>query len=362
MNATSLEAAESRTFSGSMYIFHAFDIGDDINFDKIEHARAITTVPKSWPKYFKNYHIPLTVELPHPHSDSHCISCNVHSFGAISLTYRIPFTDTLKNVRHDFNQIANHYLEQSVIDAKSIYRRINRFITKPHFFQTRSSYIVVQIDPQPDLDISELQKNYSGTIASTLRFETETLSEYQKNEILESAVGYFRGDLIIIDIDAAFLYDDEYEELLGLFEFANVQHLELRYFDRLLDQKLNQIYEGEVRRSPFSAYLPFLSIILADPIGQLGKLKADISVIIERLESSVKLAGEPYFSEVYELLVNKLDIKNWRDSIDRKLRIVEDVQKVYQNKIDTIREDMLSVLIIILIFIELVIGILHYMK
>jgi len=362
MQTATPDAVDSREFSGSIYIFHAFDIGDDVNFDRIEHTRAITTLPKSWPKYFKNYHIPLTVELPHPHSDSHCISCNVHSFGAISLTYRIPFTDTLKNVRRDFNHIANNYLEQSVIDAKSIYRRIHRFVTKPYFFQTRSSYIVMQIDPQADLDISELQRQYSGTIASTLRFETETLSEYQKNEILESAVGYFRGDLIIIDTDAAFLYDDEYEELIGLFEFANIQQLELRYFDRLLDQKLNQIYEGEVRRSPFTAYLPFLSLVMNDPIGQLGKLKADISVIIERLESSVKLAGEPYFSEVYELLVNKLDIKNWRDSIDRKLRIVEDVQRVYQNKVDSIREDMLSVLIIILIFIELVIGILHYMK
>ena len=28
-----------------------------------------------------------------------------------------------------------------------------------------------------------------------LRFETESLSEYQKNEILESAIGYYRGDL-----------------------------------------------------------------------------------------------------------------------------------------------------------------------
>ena len=42
------------------------------------------------------------------------------------------------------------------------------------------------------------------------------LSEYQKNEILETAIGYYRGDLIIIDTEAAFVYDDEYEDTLDL--------------------------------------------------------------------------------------------------------------------------------------------------
>ena len=101
---------------------------------------------------------------------------------------------------------------------------------------------------------------------------------------------------------------------------------------------------------------------MSDPIAKLGKLKADISVITERLESSVKLAGEPYLSELYEELVDKLDLKSWQDGINRKLKIIEDIQTVYQHKIDVNREDMLTILIIVLIFIELVIGILHYIN
>ena len=184
----------------------------------------------------------------------------------------------------------------------------------------------------------------------------------KKNSILDSAIGYFRGDLVIIDTDAAFVYDNEYEKILDLFEFANIQQLELRFFDRLLDQKLNTIYEGEVSHLPLRTYLPFLGIVTSDPIFQLGKLKVDISVITERLESSVKLAGEPYFSELYELLVDNLDLKNWREGIDRKLKIIEDVQTTYQHKIEVNREDILTVLIIVLIFIELIIGLLHYLN
>ncbi len=356
-------ANPSLTFSGNIFIFYAYDVGEDINLEKVEKTRAITKVPLSLPKYFKTYHVPLAVELPHPHGTSHCISCKIHSFGAISLTYKIPFHDTLENLRIDFNEIVNSYQEQSVIDAKSVFMRIRKTIAQPQFFQTSASYVVIQVNPQSDkINLADLQKEYGGFITSTLRFETETLSEFQKNEILDSAIGYFRGNLIVIDIDTSFVYDDDYEEILDLFEFANIQQLELRFFDRLLDNQLNIIYEQEARQLPWRAYLPFLSTLVSDPIEQLGKLKADISVITERLESSVKLAGEPYFLEIYELLVDKLDLKNWRDSIDRKLRIVEDVQTVYQRKIDTNREDLLSVLIIILIFIELVIGVLTYFK
>jgi hypothetical protein len=350
-------------FSGNIFIFHAFDIGDDINLNKIVATRAIGTVPLQLPKYFKNYHTPLAIELPHPHGSSKNIGCTLYNFGAVSLTYKIPFTDTLENVRKSFDTIYDQYQEQSVIDVKSIFKKIQPCISKPHFFQTRSSYIVLQVDPIPDkITVQKIRQHLGGVITSVLRFETEALSEDQRNEILEGSIGYLRGDLIIIDTEAAVVYDQEYEEILDFFAFTNIQLLELRYFDRLLDQRLNKIYEGEGRKPRLRAYLPLFGTTPHDPVEELGKLKVDISVITERLESSIKVSGEPYFSELYELLVNKLDLLNWRNGIDRKLTIIHDIQSTYQHKIDVIREDMLSVLIVILIFIEAVVGVLGYLK
>src|SRR5207245_1208873 len=104
----------------------------------------------------------------------------------------------------------------------------------------------------------------------------------------------------------------------------------------------------------------FIGTLLEDPIDLLWKLKVDISVITERLESTIKLAGEPYFSELYSLLVDTLDLKNWQEGIASKLKIVESVQTSHQHKIETYREDLISLLIVILIFTELIVGILHY--
>ena len=351
-----------KIFSGNIYIFYCYDVADDINLESIKDKQLLIRTPLSLSKYFKNYHIPLSVELPHPHESSHCISAKVHEFGVISLSYKIPFNETLEDLREQINHIEDEYREQSVIDAGSIFKKIKSEMKQPRFFHLRESYVVIQIYPKPNLEIIQLKEELGSIIASMLRFELEILSEYQKNEILATAIGYYRGDLIIIDTYAAFVYDDEYEEYLDIFEFTNVQNLELQYFDRLLDQKLNKVYESQMKEASIRSYLPFFSVLKTDPVEELGKLKVDISVITERLESSIKLSGEAYFSEIYNLIVDKLDIKNWRDSINRKLDIIKDVSTVYQNKIETNREDITSGLIIILIFIELIIGILSYLK
>ncbi len=348
--------------SGNIFVYYAYDVGDDINLEKLEGSQEILTRPLMLSKYFKGYHVPLSIDLPHPHTSSKCISAKIHNFGVISLAYKIPFSDTLANLRQTLTEIDTEFREQSVEDAQSVFKKIKPYIKQPRFFHLRSAYVIIQVNQQPNITVAQLKEKFGGIIASLLRFETETLSETQKNAILESAIGYYRGDLIIIDTDSAFVYDDEYEEILDLFEFANIQQLELQYYDRLLDRQLNVVYHREAKGLPFKAYLPFVGTLMRDPVSDLGMLKVEISSIIERLESAIKASGEVYVTETYDVLVEKLDLKAWKDSINNKLAIIKDIHLVYQNKIDIIREDLLSVLIIVLIFIELIVGILTYFK
>jgi len=340
-------------------MFHAFDIGEDIDLEELEKSQVLIKKSTILPKYFKRYHTPLSVDLPHPHETSAGYSCKFHSFGVISLIYKIPFEGTLEDLKEHISFIEQKYQEQSVSDAVNIFKKIKQFITKPKFFHLRTSYPVIQVYPQ--LDASEMQEKYGNIIASLIRFEIENLSEYTKDEILESAMGYYRGDLLVIDSEGAFVADDEFEEIIDLFEFANIQQLELQYYDKYLDHQLNIYYERKVKKLPFTTYLPFVGVRKATTI-DLGRLKVDISVIVERLANNIKLTGEAYYAEIYSMLAKKLDLKIWQEALNNKLEILADLQEVYQNLINTTREDLLSVLIIILIFIELVIGILSYLK
>lgn len=350
---------KNREFTGNIFIFHAYDVGDDINLDAIESNQAVTVRPLNLPKFFKDYHTPLEIETPHPHEHSSSYSTKIHNFGAISLTYRIPFEGTLEELKESINHIDSKYLEYSISDASAVYKKIRSYIAQPKFFLMRNSYLVIQIDPTEDITIFDFKEQYGNIVTSLLRFESESLSEYQRNELLSSAMGYYKGDFIIIDTEAALIVDDEYKETLDLFEFAALQQLELKFFDKALNNKLSSIYERKVKPVTFKSYLPFIGNRSNKDVEELERLKVDISVITERLESSIMTADDVYFSDIYEQLVNKLDIATWRSSIDRKMAIIKDVLTFYKDEIDATKEDLLSVLIIILIFIELVVGIFH---
>lgn len=351
------KSAQSHAFSGHVYMFFAFDIGEDINFEAVKQSNDLNVNPVNLSKFFKNYHAPLGIELPDHDKSTHCIDMKLHQFGAISITYKVPISNTFHDLKSQLIAIDEEYQPRSINDALAIFKRIKPFVSKSNFFHLRSYYTVIQIDCDNDFNGAQIKDNFGHEIAALLRFETQTLSEYQKQEVLTSSVGYFKKDFIIIDTEAAFIYDPQYAELLDFFEFGNIQQLELQYFDKLLDKQMTVIYEDKNRSLPTLAYFPFIGSRYFDPVGDLTKLKVDISVITERLENSIKLVGETYYSEIYDEIVLNLDLKSWKDSIEKKFKIIKEVQYDYQNKIDTTREDVLTTLIIILIMIELMVAI-----
>lgn len=345
------------TFSGNLYIFHAFDVGEDINLGKVEESSVLERIAQPPPKYFSNYQAPLAIELPKPHPQGY-VSSKIHEFGVISLTYKIPFNQSLEEVRSHIADIDRQYQNQSTIDARTIFDAIKPLLKQPKFFHLRSVYTVIQMDHDDLIDHKQLKDAFGNIIAELVRFETESLADYQKQDLLDSSVGYYRGDFIIVDSNAAFVYDEDYEEFLGLFEFSNVQQLELKYFDQLLTAKLKELYERKQITIPKRLLIPLMGLSRS-PINELGRIRVDISVITEQLQSSIKLANEPYANEIYELLSDKLDLKGWKRAIDRKLEIVKDVNVTYHNRIETVRAEMLETLIIILILIEVILGVLR---
>jgi hypothetical protein len=344
-----------RKWSGTLQLLHAFDVGDDIQFSKVLQQKLLPVIPAHHPKYFKNYHLPLWIAPALNEAPCNAVSMKLHSFGVISLRYEVPFSCTIDELKQLIIDVDAQYEAQSLQDAYLIFQKIHGAIKQPSFFNVRTDYTVIQITPQSDLDVVQFQQQYGTGIASALRFETEQLSDYQKDELLASAFGYYRGDLVIVDIEAACLYDDDPYETIDLFEFANLQHLELQFFDRLLDERLNAVYDRRIQAPSWWAYMPFITSSGSSPIGELEQLKVDISVITERLEHSIKSVGDVYYLELYNLLSQKLDLNNWTDSIQKKLQIIEHISHVYQTKIDSIRSDLLSLAVIVLIFLELVI-------
>lgn len=304
-------------------------------------------------KFFKHYHLPLEISIPSNVDHTKRISSKIHQFGVMSMTYIIPFSNiSIPDLRTTLIKLDEKYQKQSVNDAYAIYKQIKPFVIKPNFYHLKSTYTIIQVDIDKNISGAQIKNQYGNDIAALLRFENESLSDFQKEIIVASSIGYFKKDLIIVDNQASFMYEAQYKELLDFFELGNIQQLELHYFDKLLDKQLATLYERKAQTLPLLSYMPFIGSRYFDPIGDLNKLKVDISVITERLESSIKLGGETYFSEIYNLIIKQLDLRSWQKSIDKKLNIIKEIRYVYQNKVDANREDLISILIITLIMIE----------
>lgn len=346
-------------FTGNILLFYAFDVGDDIDLEHIQQKGLVDTCVVPLSAYFKNYHLPLSFLMSEdgpdgkPLPDSRCITSKMYHFGVFSFCYRIPFQDTFEDLKLKIIDIKKSFDEKSDVDAKRVFKKVAPAIKKPHFYNLKNSYFAVQVYPfKSKITPEEFKESYGSKIASLLKLEVYALSDYQTDEILASTIGYYGQDLMIIDTEASFVYDDEYFEQLEFFESANIQKLELQYFDRVLDQKLNYFYSQKAYKVPITAYIPLIGERMDLPVSRLAKMRVDISVITERLENSIKLAGSAYYSKLYSMLVKKMEIKEWRDSINRKLDIFRDLYSVYQDRLDTIHEEVLTVVIIILIAFE----------
>lgn len=349
------------TFSGNVLLFYAFDIGDDIDCTMVKERALLTIAEAPLSGYFKHYHAPLSFRLydddaPHDYGlpDARCIVSKVYSFGVLSFCYRIAFHESLETLKTKIIDYEDRFKEHSRRDAQLAFDAIKPAVKSPNFFNLKNRYFAVQVNPPSDLSLSaeDFKTTYGGKIASLLKLEQQALSNFQKDRILASAIGYYGQDLIIIDNEGSFIYDDEYFEPLEFLESINVQKLELQYFDCLLDQKLDFFYQQKSYRLPWHAYIPMMHEYIDLPVSRLAKLRVDISVITERLENSIKLADDSYYSQIYHLLVERLSIKEWRDSINKKLGIIQDLYTVYQDRLDTIHDQVLSIVIIILIAME----------
>lgn len=185
---------------GNILLFYGFDIGDDIELNMIKQRRLIRTHETPLSSYFKNYHVPLSFHMADFRTASSnedalrtdCISSKIHHFGVLSFIYKVPFEETFESLKNKLISYHAFYDKKSDEDARVIYKSIMPAVRKPCFFNNKNAYFAVQVNPLKDkISPEDFKERYGNKIASLLRLETENLSDYQKDDILASAIGYY---------------------------------------------------------------------------------------------------------------------------------------------------------------------------
>jgi hypothetical protein len=285
-------------------------------------------------------------------------------YGVVSLAYSRPFRGTwteLAGLGQEY--IENPGLESAAEDAvRRLVARCGTAMTKGRTSWLSEDYLVVavhDIDGQPPAD--QLVAHRGAQIAQLLRGESQPLSAQEQEEVLRNRLSYLASDLVVPTWNAAFVYDTEAgaAAALELFEFANSQLLEFRYYDSLLDAELTRIYPTLPRTTWRRSLFGGGAVRAAN---QLHLLFIDVNEITDRTENALKIVGDIYSARVLALAAARLGLTRWKESVEDKLETLEDIYRSVVEQVSISRGQFLELVVVLILVLELILFFLGVMK
>ena len=343
----------------------AYEVARSIDLDAAQaritalKQRATIRHKRRAPSYFEYRPAPLRVTQEAeplavgPHRTAPTVDLLLYDFGAISVSYMIPFGGPFQVLL----ALSEALYDNAALLADSR-QRVEQLVRGIHPAVSRSSladfvepYFIFEIAalgvPTPP---PELIAAHARELAQVLRSERTALSDQEVSDALAYRISYGPDDLALIDWDAALLFDRDAEDVRDVLEFANVELLEMRYLDQQLDDALDQAYEVLSRRAWGRFWFPSSGADLR----RIGSMQVDSAILFEGVNNALKLLGDQYLARVYRLVSERFHLAEWDASILRKLQTLESVYQKMSDFTSTRRMEVLEWIIILLFVASIV--------
>jgi len=221
------------------------------------------------------------------------------------------------------------------------------------------AYVVHELESP--LSAEELIEKQGDTIATMLRGERQSLSGQEKRKILRHRISYLTDDLVIPTWNAAFVYDTPVgaQAALEIFEFANSQLLEFRYYDQLLDKELASIY---ARLQQPRWYETWIGARYTHAARQVHSLFIDVNELTDRTENTLKFIGDIYAARLFALVADRLGLETWKANVQEKLKTLDDIYRFAVEQSSMSRGQFLELTIVLILVLELVLIFMGVMK
>jgi hypothetical protein len=360
---------------GSVVCYRLFDVGDAIALDVADkHLRE--TRSRHRPPLARERAgglvfstLPLDVDLgrcvldlPPPHGAREvALSARLYDYGAVSVRFELGFppeTDLAALL-----PLCDHLFDSTVVDAAaqrelaSFLPEVEPAITSPRTWKDCETYTVIFVRSLRGGPLAA-EVLASPTLAKLLLGETDArrLSEQERADVVRHAQSYFDDDLVVVDWNSAFVLEpSSARDIPDILEFANSQLLELRYYDDLLDAELRRIWSdfAQAHRSPLRLFW--------SPYGKLARAVqrrvVEVNDFTERVDNAVKVIGDFYLARVYGAAVRRLQLHNWKTSVDRKQALIAQTYELLKGEVDIRRSTLMEMVVILLIVFELITAI-----
>lgn len=348
--------------AGHITALYLFDIAEEIDLAAVaEVLQAQPTrarfEPKSYaPAYLQYQTAPILIDSPMldlPEIAGCRPRVKVFDYGVISISLSRPFAGGWEELAAASARLGD--IEQQVEDlSRTIWRKLAAALVKGRPPDLGEDYVIFAITELSErLTADELVTRHGRAIAAILRGERDPLSAQERDEVLRHRLSYLASDLIVPTWSTAFVYDTDagVQEALEIFELANSQLLELRYYDDLLDRELSRIY-NELERPHWPDWLGGRrSRRQAD---ELHALFIDVNELTDKTENTLKMVGDVYAARLYTLVAARLGLAQWKRSLDEKLGTLDAIYRFTVEQVQLSRANLLELLIVLILVLELV--------
>ena len=340
----------------SIYIYRIYETGQDFDLDRLEKALPGERMPararfyRVSPKSIQIPVQPLVVNLGNllHQSDWGTVpfgaQAKIYDLGAISICLNC---DVSSDQPSDPETVALRLAGQKGLDylftrcLQSLHALLQPLLDKFDLDPDFEDYTIYTIT-QP----SEVQDPVPLLMGERLDF-----CETMRAQVLRNRLSYSEADFAIVTWDTALLCDPEdTSDLRDLIEFANVQLLELRYYDNQLAGEMEVMYNdiGVAAATPNYRKMGYYRQI----IGNRMQMIADITEIRERIENLIKITEDVYYARVYQTTLEVLRTDQWTASLNRKLQVIQQNYNLLLNEVNIQHSNFLEWIIIILIALE----------
>ena len=369
---------EAPSLTGRVVFQYFYDVGGDIELERVPKQKLNVIerhVPRRArilaPKYEEVGFQPIEIDLGARKIDRHKATIEGHIFpiGVIGINITIEFRRssfesvtklvTLNEGRVKVDGEEIDFDELLLGLFKDLLEIIKPAIVYPYpAFELPEIYTLILIaGSEPRLDAEDFLTKFRKQTAGLLRGERDwrSLSDKEVEDALKPYLSYSDEDIVIVDWYSALISGAvEYiDELVRMIEFARIQLLELKTYDRLLDRRVERAYSS--LRTALAG--PRMGITwrsrpyreLARTASELAELRIEVMDYVGDLRNILKFTGEWYLGKLYRVASERFRIADWLGLVDKKLDQLQELYAMAMERVDVHRATTLEFLMMLLI-------------
>lgn len=359
--------------TGQLCAFYLFDVAESVDLPRLTMLLGGAPAPARFapkpaaPAYVQYQQPPLQIEadeLGVPSIDGWRARLKTFDYGVVSVSWTRKFAGTWDELVTLGGQVpSDARLEQTAErQCRALVDRIRPALTQPRDRFLSEDYFVFSLDADSNPMTAETLLRADGEhIAQLLRGEQAPLSAQERDEVLRHHLSYLANDLVIPTWSTAFVYDTNagVHAAWEIFEYANSQLLQFRYYDELLDGELARIYKELESSRGYKSWLPRRYTREARHVHALF---IDVNELTDRTENALKLVGDVYAARLLALAHARLSVNAWRDSVHDKLKTLDEIYRFAVDQTGMERGELLELAIIAILVFELVLFFLGIMR